>query len=38
MMNSIPAGVAGTIAEICVENAELVENGAPLFRVTEDDE
>ncbi len=37
MMNPIPAGVAGTIAEICVENAELVEYGAPLFRIVEDD-
>jgi acetyl-CoA carboxylase biotin carboxyl carrier protein len=33
MMNSVPAGVAGTIAEICHENSQLVEYGAPLFRV-----
>jgi len=33
MMNSVPAGVAGTIAEIHVENAEAVEYGQPLFRV-----
>jgi acetyl-CoA carboxylase biotin carboxyl carrier protein len=33
MMNSVPAGVAGTIVEICHENAKLVEYGAPLFRV-----
>jgi acetyl-CoA carboxylase biotin carboxyl carrier protein len=33
MMNSIPAGVAGTIEEICEENAHLVEYGQPLFRV-----
>jgi acetyl-CoA carboxylase biotin carboxyl carrier protein len=33
MMNSVPAGVAGTVAEIVAENAELVEYGAPLFRV-----
>jgi acetyl-CoA carboxylase biotin carboxyl carrier protein len=33
MMNSIPAGVAGTIAEIHAENAELVEYAQPLFRV-----
>jgi len=33
MMNSIPAGVAGTVVEICAENAEPVEFGAPLFRV-----
>jgi len=33
MMTSIPAGVAGTIIEVCHENAELVEYDAPLFRV-----
>jgi acetyl-CoA carboxylase biotin carboxyl carrier protein len=33
MMNSVPAGVTGTIVEICQRNAELVEYGAPLFRV-----
>ncbi len=33
MMNSVPAGVAGTIVEICHDNAKLVEYGAPLFRV-----
>jgi biotin carboxyl carrier protein len=33
MMNSIVAGVAGTVVEICAENAELVEHGQPLFRV-----
>ena len=33
MMNSVPAGVAGTIAEIHVENADPVEYGQPLFRV-----
>jgi acetyl-CoA carboxylase biotin carboxyl carrier protein len=33
MMNSVPAGVTGTIAEVCAENAELVESGQPLFRV-----
>jgi acetyl-CoA carboxylase biotin carboxyl carrier protein len=33
MMNSIPAGVAGTIVEVCAENAALVEFGQPLFRV-----
>ena len=36
MMNSVPAGVIGTIVEVCVENAELVENGAPLFQVRPD--
>jgi acetyl-CoA carboxylase biotin carboxyl carrier protein len=33
MMNSVPAGIAGTIAEIHVENAQPVEYGQPLFRV-----
>jgi acetyl-CoA carboxylase biotin carboxyl carrier protein len=33
MMNSIRAGVSGTIVEICAENAQLVEEGQPLFRV-----
>jgi acetyl-CoA carboxylase biotin carboxyl carrier protein len=33
MMNSVPAGVSGTVVEVCHENAELVEYGAPLFRV-----
>jgi acetyl-CoA carboxylase biotin carboxyl carrier protein len=36
MMNSVPAGVAGTIVEVCLENAEVVESGAPLFRVQPD--
>jgi len=33
MMNAVPAGFAGTIVEVCAENAQLVEYGAPLFRV-----
>ena len=33
MMNPVTAGVVGTIVEVCAENAELVEYGAPLFRV-----
>jgi acetyl-CoA carboxylase biotin carboxyl carrier protein len=33
MMNSVPAGVVGTVVEVCVENAQLVEHGAPLFQV-----
>jgi acetyl-CoA carboxylase biotin carboxyl carrier protein len=33
MMNSVKAGVAGTVVEVCAANAELVEYGAPLFRV-----
>jgi acetyl-CoA carboxylase biotin carboxyl carrier protein len=34
MMNSVPAGMRGTIAEIVPENGQLVEYGEPLFRVT----
>ncbi len=33
MMNSVPAGVSGTIVEILPDNAQLVEYGQPLFRV-----
>jgi acetyl-CoA carboxylase biotin carboxyl carrier protein len=33
MMNAVPAGVSGTIVEVCAEDAELVADGAPLFRV-----
>ena len=33
MMNPVEAGVAGTIVEVCVENAEFVEYGAALFEV-----
>jgi acetyl-CoA carboxylase biotin carboxyl carrier protein len=33
MMNSVPAGVSGTIAEIVPENGQLVEYGDPLFRI-----
>ena len=36
MMNAIPAGVSGTVVAVCAENAELVEYGAPLFRVQPD--
>jgi acetyl-CoA carboxylase biotin carboxyl carrier protein len=36
MMNSVPAGVVGTIVEVCAENAQLVEDGAPLFQVRSD--
>jgi acetyl-CoA carboxylase biotin carboxyl carrier protein len=36
MMNSVPAGVAGTIVEVCAENAQLVEQGEPLFHVRPD--
>jgi acetyl-CoA carboxylase biotin carboxyl carrier protein len=33
MMNSVKAGVAGTVVEVCAANAQLVEYGEPLFRV-----
>ena len=33
MMNSVPAGVSGTVAEVIAENAQLVEYGETLFRV-----
>ena len=33
MMNSVSAGVSGTIIEVCAEDAELVQEGTPLFRV-----
>jgi biotin carboxyl carrier protein len=33
MMNSVPAGIAGTIVEVCPANGDLVEEGAPLFVV-----
>jgi biotin carboxyl carrier protein len=33
MMNTVPAGMSGTVVEICASNAELVEYGEPLFRV-----
>ncbi len=36
MMNSVPAGLSGTVCEIVAENAQLVEYGAPLFRVQPD--
>jgi acetyl-CoA carboxylase biotin carboxyl carrier protein len=34
MMNSIPAGVSGTVVEVCSDNAQLVEYGQPLFRIS----
>ena len=33
MMNSVRAGLSGTVVEVCAENGQLVEEGAPLFRV-----
>jgi biotin carboxyl carrier protein len=36
MMNAVPAGVTGTVVEVCAQNAQPVEFGAPLFRVRTD--
>lgn len=33
LMNSVHAGVRGTVAEICVNNAEFVEHGRVLMKV-----
>jgi acetyl-CoA carboxylase biotin carboxyl carrier protein len=33
MMNSVTAGVTGTVAAVLPENGQLVEFGEPLFRV-----
>lgn len=33
LMNEIPSDVAGKVAEILVENEQLVEYGQPLFRI-----
>lgn len=33
IFNEMPAGVSGTIAEVCVKNGEPVEFGTVLFRV-----
>jgi acetyl-CoA carboxylase biotin carboxyl carrier protein len=33
MMNSVAAGVAGTIVEVCAQDAGLVEYGEALFRL-----
>jgi acetyl-CoA carboxylase biotin carboxyl carrier protein len=33
MMNSVPAGVSGTVVEVAAENGDLVEYGQPLFYV-----
>jgi biotin carboxyl carrier protein len=35
-MNAVPAGVIGTIVEVCAENAAFVEYGTPLFQVEPD--
>ena len=36
LMNSVPAGVAGTVAEFCVGNAEFAAQGATLLRIRAD--
>jgi acetyl-CoA carboxylase biotin carboxyl carrier protein len=36
LMNSVHAGVAGTVAEICLGNAEFAERGATLVRIEAD--
>jgi acetyl-CoA carboxylase biotin carboxyl carrier protein len=33
MMNSVPAGVSGTVIEVCKENGDMVKEGEPLFRI-----
>jgi acetyl-CoA carboxylase biotin carboxyl carrier protein len=33
MMNSVAAGISGTVVEVCADNGELVEYGEPLIRV-----
>jgi acetyl-CoA carboxylase biotin carboxyl carrier protein len=36
LMNSVPAGVAGVVAEFCVANAEFAAQGAVLLRIRAD--
>ena len=36
LMNSVHAGVTGTVAEFCVENAGFAAHGATLLRVRAD--
>jgi acetyl-CoA carboxylase biotin carboxyl carrier protein len=36
LMNSVPAGTEGTVAEICVGNAEPTAQGATLMRIRAD--
>ncbi len=36
LMNSVHAGVAGTVAEFCVQNAEFAAHGAILLRIRAD--
>jgi acetyl-CoA carboxylase biotin carboxyl carrier protein len=37
MMNSVHAGVPGTIVEVCADNAQFVEYGTALFQVRPDE-
>ena len=37
MMNSVPAGIAGKVVEVCAGNGELVEYGEPLLHVAPDE-
>jgi acetyl-CoA carboxylase biotin carboxyl carrier protein len=37
LMNSVHAGIRGRVAEICVNNAELADQGAVLMRITPGD-
>jgi acetyl-CoA carboxylase biotin carboxyl carrier protein len=36
LMNSVAAGVAGTVAEFCLANAEFAAHGATLMRIRAD--
>ena len=36
LFNSVTAGAAGTVAEICLGNAEFVDRGATLLRIRVD--
>jgi len=36
LMNSVHAGVAGTVAEFCVQNAEFAAHGTTLLRIRAD--
>jgi len=36
LMNSVTAGVAGAVAEICLGNAEFAAHGATLLRIRAD--
>jgi acetyl-CoA carboxylase biotin carboxyl carrier protein len=36
LMNSVTAGVDGTVAEICLANAEFAANGTTLLRIRAD--